>query len=360
MESVGLPPLSCLSPSSHFVFRLPLQRAAGLFQWQLRGFQGFNRKWWLSLKSFWIFGTKTRGVGERKSWFCWEKKWSVWVQPTLSVCSPDTFHPTASSRGSLSHTHLFSAFPRDHMYHVVYFKPPSGQLHFLQMLQFVDEVWMESDSWFLLFIRLKQSASQWELCLPSAVTSTHTVIITMETCAADRQRATEVASENDNKQEIRIFPKLLYATVWWVRLEERVGGGEYVLGWVCVCSVCSWTAGRSFTEKGEAGLSHRAPPPPAGQTQNAPPWGRCVGMCVCPSVCVCMHVGVCVCMCIHISVCECVWLCFNHVTSLLNRSLSPRTDLFQQSRSSIKSPQSWSLFKTTAASFSAPDLFSLL
>lgn len=74
------------------------------------------------------------------------------------------------------------------------------------MLLLVDEAWIESDSRYVLFIRLKQSASRGELCLPSTTTSTHTVIITMETCALNRQalqHTVDIASENYNKQEIR-------------------------------------------------------------------------------------------------------------------------------------------------------------
>lgn len=71
------------------------------------------------------------------------------------------------------------------MYNADYFKPPS-RLHFLRMLLLVDEDRIEPDSWYVLFIRLKQSGSHGELCLLSTATRTHTVIITMETYALDR------------------------------------------------------------------------------------------------------------------------------------------------------------------------------
>lgn len=73
------------------------------------------------------------------------------------------------------------------MYNVHYFKPPSGHIHFLRMLPLADEDWIEPDSWYVLFIRLKQSGSHGELCLLSTATTTHTVIITMETYALDQQ-----------------------------------------------------------------------------------------------------------------------------------------------------------------------------
>ena len=81
------------------------------------------------------------------------------------------------------------------------------------MLLLVHDDWMEPDSRYVLFIRLKQSTSRGELCLPSTATSTHTVIITMETNAMGRlaQRHTvDIAAENDPKQETwgRRFPKL--------------------------------------------------------------------------------------------------------------------------------------------------------
>lgn len=74
-----------------------------------------------------------------------------------------------------------------YMYNGHYFMPPNGHIHFLRMFLLVDEDWIEPDSWYVLFIRLKQSGSRGELCLPSTATSTHTVIITMETYALDQQ-----------------------------------------------------------------------------------------------------------------------------------------------------------------------------
>lgn len=79
------------------------------------------------------------------------------------------------------------------------------------MLLLVNEDWIEPDSRYVLFIRLKQSASRGELCLSSTATRTHTVIITMETYAMDRraqQHTVDIATENDNKQEtLRKFLK---------------------------------------------------------------------------------------------------------------------------------------------------------
>lgn len=69
------------------------------------------------------------------------------------------------------------------------------------MLLLVDEDWVEPDSQYVLFIKLKQSASCGELCLSSTATSTHTVIITMETYAMDwraQQHTVDIATENEN------------------------------------------------------------------------------------------------------------------------------------------------------------------
>lgn len=74
------------------------------------------------------------------------------------------------------------------------------------MLLLVNVGWIEPDSLYVLFISLKQSASRGELCLASTATSTHTVIITMETYAMDKlaqQHTVETATEKDDKQETR-------------------------------------------------------------------------------------------------------------------------------------------------------------
>ena len=122
----------------------------------------------------------------------------------------------------------------------MYIIPPPVDGNPSYMLQLVNVDWIEPDSLYVLFIRLKQSASRGELCLASTATSTHTVIITMETYAMDQlaqQHMVETATENDDKREARGQNSLKCCMLQFgeADLKRRMLVYEGMMRWKCVC-----------------------------------------------------------------------------------------------------------------------------